>query len=100
MKKINYNNVPAPGVYLVSDPSEMQDVNQYDEDGNLYPIGTIFYLPSQNYKFIVSDWQYDEETGEPFGIVMECIGEGQDPLLIPQPDSDDDDDDQGSGGGK
>jgi len=29
---------------------------------------------TQNYKCIVSDWQYDEETGEPFGIVLEWIG--------------------------
>ena len=95
MKKINYNNVPAPGVYLVSDPYEMQDMNQYDEDGNLYPIGTIFYILSYNIKYIVSDWQYDEETGEPFGIVIQYIGGEEDPMYIPQPD-----DDQGPGGGK
>lgn len=87
MKKINYNNVPAPATYLVSDSSEMQNMNQYDEDGNLYPIGTIFYFPSLNYKFIVSDWQYDEETGEPFGIVLEWIGGDDDPWLIPEPNN-------------
>lgn len=97
MKKINYNNVPAPGVYLVSF-NDMSNMNQYDEDGNLYPIGTIFYQPSNNEKIIVSDWQYDEETGEPFGIALEWIGSENDPELIPQPDYDDDD--QGSGGGK
>ena len=94
MKKINYNNVPAPGVYLVS-TNDMSNMNQYDEDGNLFPIGTIFYQVAQNYKYIVSDWQYDEETGEPFGIVMEWIGGEDDPIYIPQSD-----DDQGSGGGK
>lgn len=99
MKKINYNNVPAPGVYLVSDLYEMQDINQYDENGNLFPIGTIFYIPSINEKIIVSDWQYDEETGEPFGIVIEQIGGEEDPTYIPQSD-DDNDDDQGSGGEK
>lgn len=83
MKKINYNNVPAPATYLVSNSSEMENMNQYDEDGNLYPIGTIFYLPSYNCKCIVSDWQYDEETGEPFGIILEEIGGEGDPVLIP-----------------
>lgn len=101
MKKINYNNVPAPATYLISDPYEMQDINQYDENGNLYPIGTIFYVPSYNNKYIVSDWQYDEETGEPFGIVIEWIGGEDDPQLIPASDNIPiDDDNQGSGGGK
>lgn len=69
MRKINYNNVPAPAIYLI-DSGENVDI-PYDENGNLYPIGTIFYQASYNEKNIVSDWQYDEETGEPFGIILE-----------------------------
>ena len=84
MNKINYNNVPAPAVYLVdSDEVLGLQYNWYDEDGNLYPIGTIFYYPSYNIKHIVSGWQYDEETGEPFGIILQQVGSEQEPVYIP-----------------